>query len=106
MSEPSTPEPALQSVQPLDAQERIFRSHPELFEFEDASFEGYQYFASMVGGDRLQLTGRLIGRSSARRTFRLDMQQLDDGRWRVHGFYVNIELGAVIPAATAAPSAP
>ncbi len=86
-------DPALQSAQSLEAQQSLFLAHPDLFDFDAVSFEGFQYSASMTGGDRLRLTGRLTGQSSARRTFRMDMQQQDDGGWRVRGFHVELEFG-------------
>lgn len=96
-------DPISQAAQPLEVQERVFASHPELFDFDEASFEGFNYFANMAGGDHMRLTGRLTGRSSARRTFRLEMQEQEDGRWRVREFFVNLELGS---EPTAAPGEP
>lgn len=96
-------DPANQSAQPLEVQRDLFLAHPELFAFDDASFEGHNYFSNMSGGDRMRLTGRLTGRSPARRTFRLDLQQQPDETWRVRAFHVNMDL-ATMPAAT--PSQP
>jgi hypothetical protein len=85
-------DPATQSAQTLEVQEGTFLAHPDLFDFDDASFEGFQYFANMMGGDRLQLTGRLTGRSSRLRTFRMGLLEQDDGSWRVRSFHVTLEL--------------
>lgn len=99
-------DPALRAQQSLEAQRDLVLAHPELFEFDAASFEGHSYFSNMGGGgDRLRLTGRLTGRSPARRVFRMDMQQQPDETWLVLGFHVNIDLASV-PAATPSPQAP
>lgn len=98
-------DPRLQAMQSLEAMRDLILAHPELFDFDDAVTDGQNYFSNMAGGDRLRLRGHLTGRSTARRTFILDLQQQPDDSWRVRTFHVNIDL-ASMPSTTPSPPAP
>lgn len=98
-------DPQVRSSRSFESMRDLLVSHPELFEFDRESFDGHNYFSNMSGGDRLRLTGRLTGRSTARRTFVLDLQQQPDESWLVRTFHVNIDLASV-PATTPTPETP